>query len=353
MKKAQSVRWFECSPALLPPCPHAPESMRSAAELWHRLYYKAEPDRFLRVLNFRGVEPYFPDDLPEYASLVSNQTGQRGEHLQNRHAELLNRREKIGRALARFPELKCASDRRRIVELEAEKADIENWLRYVQYLAEGDARIDGDIQGFALECVESEAERLGQFIHPDVAPDCERLVRRFFEFAAARHRYHRLMIERVFPEAAQRRQEAKPAARTKLKSLAQLNGKRTQWKFPEEDLWLILSWPVATEYRWSYADVERARRVRFELSAAKFPLRIDSKATEARDRSVPWRLITSSSSAERDWIEAKLRVGASDRKRIEQRCHYLGLPALGGFPGRPSKAPGVPEMVELMLTIRP
>ena len=159
------------------------------------------------------------------------------------------------------------------------------------------------VDGFALECVLEELDATGGVWLPCEEQTCAERVRRFGDFANAYTQY--LDFWKADLHRGLTRDKRLTARKVKYRKCVEL------------DCWLILVWPVVIEHQWTYSDVERVRRMRFE-------------------------------GREPDECERVLRA---DREKIKQRCERLSL-HIATSRGRPRNYANPPAMLQLAMQIR-
>jgi hypothetical protein len=141
-------------------------------------------------------------------------------------------------------------------------------------------------------------------------------IQRFYDFRGACERYLSFYEIELHPG----RSEGARLRRSRLKYRPT----------PDVDCWLVLIWPVVTEYKWNFADVEFARRLKFH-GESPGTFRLGSKA-------------------EREWIQTQRAIFRPDHNAIAQRCKRLGLEL---SESRRNRSDDVPEMLQLALEIAP
>ncbi len=161
---------------------------------------------------------------------------------------------------------------------------------------------------------------------------CKHLAKWFFQFANARRDYHAALEAAVkVPKHAPR-----PRSDTAKSAIGKRVGPPKKVRLSEradQDLWLILVWPIAQNYRWTYKDVVRAVRLHFDVDALGRPA---PEATAEEWDAVFRELSGSEGGTElagqspplNDRQKAALRVSRSDAESVRLRCKRLGLTKL-------------------------
>lgn len=169
-----------------------------------------------------------------------------------------------------------------------------------------------DIYGWALRhAMHYYRHRVGSDV-PDVLfyerpksqQGCAHLVKVFFELAQARQLYH-LHIHH------------------NAGGLTQTKGrprKLRMGRHADEDLWLILIWPLALRKAWTYQDVERALRLHFGRDRSGCPP--PATPREAVAESLKSGCLPE---CEREWCQTILKVTRHEKKAMRARCQSLGL----------------------------
>lgn len=141
-------------------------------------------------------------------------------------------------------------------------------------------------------------------------------VRRFYEYSDSFWAWAMYLQKHIYP----------------VKAGAALATKRQRLRRNSElDCWLLLVWPIARKYCWTFADVEIARRMRFD--------------------SPPKKLLFSSPEMDA-WEVRQINVNRAARRRMKDRCKALGLVARTAT-GRPRGARVLPLMANLACGIAP
>lgn len=162
---------------------------------------------------------------------------------------------------------------------------------------------------------------------------CKFLVNWCVKFANARRMYHEIfalkLCNRKSDTNLRQRAGGKRGRPRDVKGAKHLN----------EDLWLILIWPVALHHRWNYKDVVRAVRLHFgcDYLHRPAPRMTPSQASKAienfferqrpgikANKYTPKRLV--------EWRSEALQVTSADAEAIRIRCKRLDLEKLN--PGR-------------------
>ena len=172
------------------------------------------------------------------------------------------------------------------------------------------------------------------FKRPRTQRGCKFLVRWFVRFANARQRFHQHIADKV-----KRPWHSQDKVSRNAREIIQRRGRPRRLKMgrtANEDLWLILIWPIAVYHRWTYKDVVRALRLRFGYDNLKRPapkltkregIRVlEHCLSEVRPHDRAMKSYTPKAHIE--WRAQVLNVSNDDGKAMRLRCNRLGLEKL-------------------------
>lgn len=162
---------------------------------------------------------------------------------------------------------------------------------------------------------------------------CRYLVRTFIDFANTRLCYHSLIESAVKrPRFSQVRSSKSAIEIAKTGKGRPKKVRRASNRKADEDLWLVLMWPVASRHGWSYRDVVRATRFLFRVDGENVPapeitLKNNPKAVQAFFNSLHSGIVKFTA-GEKEWRNKALVVRREDAEAMRLRVARLGLKKL-------------------------